>query len=609
MSPQVVTPGVFWHASPFLPVPLGRQANVPDVSFAEQVWPAGQENGFEAHPDDAPESLEEEQASTAEEAATRRTRAEVVARMPRRLHHRARSERELSGYQQVARGSNGRDHGTGRGTRLACSPRGPTSRPRSDAMHVRIRMSQLAAVLCSLSIVPATAVSALAQEPSPPAPAPQEPAPPEIPKDQLDSVVAPIALYPDPLLAQVLAASTYPLEIVQLQQWLDQHKDLKDQALIDAVQKENWDPSVQSLAVLPDVVKFLAGDIKWTTDLGNAFLAQQSDVMEAVQRMRAKAQKSGNLKSNEQMKVETKTVEKETVVVIEQADPQVVYVPSYNPTVVYGPAPYPYPAIAYPPPGAYVAGAMISFGVGIAVGAAFHGGWGYNCGWGGAPQQHRHHQPQQQLRQNQQRSRRRAGRRREPRAVAAQSSTPWRRALREPGDREQIRRRRRRATPREHNKPAAVGSNLPASGSKLAATGGKRRRRDRGAKRQPAGEGRAGGGAEPRAERGGASEPRRGGAEQRADRGGAGGGAAPRAAERGATDSNRVGNRSASPSAGGGGSRGGGDALGGGSRGSYSGSDARSSSARGSSSAGARGGAAAVDAAAVDAAAGGGNKP
>ena len=165
---------------------------------------------------------------------------------------------------------------------------------------------------------------------------------------------------------------------------MDQHKDLKDQALIDAVQQQNWDPSVQALAVLPDVVKLLANDIKWTTDLGNAFLAQQSDVMEAVQRMRAKAQKNGNLKSNDKMKVETKTVEKETVVVIEQVDPQVVYVPSYNPTVVYGPAPYPYPAIAYPPPGAYVAGAMISFGVGVMVGAAFHGGWGYNCGWGGA---------------------------------------------------------------------------------------------------------------------------------------------------------------------------------------------------------------------------------
>ena len=167
----------------------------------------------------------------------------------------------------------------------------------------------------------------------------------------MDSLVAPIALYPDPMLAQVLAASTYPLEIIQLQQWLTKHKDLKDKALADAVQKEPWDPSVQALAGLPDVVKRLADDIKWTSELGNAFLAQQSDVMDAVQRMRAKAKDKGNLKSNEQMKVETKVVESKHVVVIEQANPQVVYVPSYNPTVVYGPPVYPYPPVVYPPRG------------------------------------------------------------------------------------------------------------------------------------------------------------------------------------------------------------------------------------------------------------------
>jgi hypothetical protein len=105
--------------------------------------------------------------------------------------------------------------------------------------------------------------------------------------DQLDSLVAPIALYPDPLLAQALAASTYPLEIIQLQQWLEKNKNLKDKALADAVAKQSWDPSVQAMAALPDVVKRLADDIRWTTDLGNAFLAQQSDVMDAVQRMRA----------------------------------------------------------------------------------------------------------------------------------------------------------------------------------------------------------------------------------------------------------------------------------------------------------------------------------
>src|SRR5262252_1028191 len=167
----------------------------------------------------------------------------------------------------------------------------------------------------------------------------------KIPADQLDSLVAPIALYPDPMLAQVLAASTYPLEIIQLQQWLGQHKDLKDKALVDAVKKQDWDPSVQAMATLPDVVNRLANDVKWTTDLGNAFLAQQSDVMDAVQRMRKKAKDQGNLKSSDQQKVETKVVENKQVIVVEQSNPQVVYVPTYNPTVVYGPPVYPYPPI------------------------------------------------------------------------------------------------------------------------------------------------------------------------------------------------------------------------------------------------------------------------
>jgi hypothetical protein len=236
------------------------------------------------------------------------------------------------------------------------------------------------ALLCALLLVPGDLV-AYAQTP-PQQDAPPEQAAPKIPDAQLDSLVAPIALYPDPLLAQVLVASTYPLEIIQLQQWLPQHKDLKDKALAAAVEKEQWDPSIQAMAALPDVVKQLAENIKWTTDLGNAFLAQQNDVMDAVQRMRTKAKDAGNLKSSEQQKVETKTVESKTVVVIQQAQPEVVYVPSYNPTVVYGPPVYPYPPIVYPPVGAYVAGAAISFGVGMAIGAAWGGGWGYNTGWG-----------------------------------------------------------------------------------------------------------------------------------------------------------------------------------------------------------------------------------
>ncbi len=246
---------------------------------------------------------------------------------------------------------------------------------------LRFRMGQgVLAVLCGLSLTPGdTAVYA---RPPQQQYAPQEEAAPTIPNDQLDSLVAPIALYPDPLLSQVLVASTYPIEIIQLQQWLARHKDLKGDALVAAVEKEDWDPSIQGLAALPDAVKQLAENIKWTTDLGNAFLAQQSDVMDAVQRMRAKAKDAGNLKSNKEMTVETKVIESKTVVVIEQANPQVVYVPSYNPVVVYGPPIYPYPPIIYPPPG-YYAGAVIGFGVGIAIGAAWGGGWGYGAGWGG----------------------------------------------------------------------------------------------------------------------------------------------------------------------------------------------------------------------------------
>src|SRR5947199_991292 len=174
---------------------------------------------------------------------------------------------------------------------------------------------------------------------------------PALPSDQLNSLVAPIALYSDPLLAQTLAASTYPLEVIQLQQWMAKNPDLKDKALADAVSKQPWDPSIQGLVAYPDVVTRMADNIQWTTDLGNAFLAQQSDVMDAVQRMRAKAQGTGNLKTSAQQVVQTQQVEGKQVIVVQQANPDVVYVPSYNPTVVYGPSVYPYPPIYYPPPG------------------------------------------------------------------------------------------------------------------------------------------------------------------------------------------------------------------------------------------------------------------
>lgn len=200
--------------------------------------------------------------------------------------------------------------------------------------------------------------------------------------DQLDSLVAPIALYPDQLLAQTLAASTYPLEVLQLQQWLAKNPGLKDKALFDAVARQPWDPSVQALAALPDVVTRLANDIQWTTDLGNAFLAQEADVMHAVQRMRQKAQAKGNLVSTPQQTVETQVVESQPVIVIEQANPEVVYVPSYNPSFVYGAPLYPYPPIHYPTYGWFPGAGALAFGTGVAMGAAWGGHWG---GWGWGP--------------------------------------------------------------------------------------------------------------------------------------------------------------------------------------------------------------------------------
>src|SRR5207249_3692212 len=210
---------------------------------------------------------------------------------------------------------------------------------------------------------------------------------PKLPNDELDSLVAPIALYSDPLLAQTLAASTYPFEIIQLQQWMDRNKNLQGKALADAVAKQPWDPSIQALVATPDVVQRMAGNIQWTTDLGNAFLAQQSDVMDAVQRLRGKAESKGTLKTSAQQKVETKTVEGgKQVIVVEPSSPDVVYVPSYDPEVVYGPPPPAYPYYPYTYPG-YVPGTALAWGAGIALGAAAWGawgggGWGWNCGWG-----------------------------------------------------------------------------------------------------------------------------------------------------------------------------------------------------------------------------------
>ena len=198
-------------------------------------------------------------------------------------------------------------------------------------------------------------------------------------QEQLDQLLAPVALYPDSLLTQLLMASTYPLEVAKASNWVKQNKDLKGDALTKALEKQEWDPSVKSLVNFPQVLQMMSDKLDWTQKLGDAFLAQQKDVLATVQGLRAKALEAGNLKDTKEQKV---VVEKDPqVIVIQQASPEVIYVPSYNPTVVYGawayPAYPPYPVYAYP-----YGGAAFTFAAGVAVGAAWGYAWG-NCNWHG----------------------------------------------------------------------------------------------------------------------------------------------------------------------------------------------------------------------------------
>jgi hypothetical protein len=206
--------------------------------------------------------------------------------------------------------------------------------------------------------------------------------------EELDQMVAPIALYPDELLAQVLVAATYPLEVVQAERWVKEsgNAKLKGDQLASALEPQSWDPSVKSLVPFPQVLTMMSEKLDWTQRLGDAFLAQQGDVMESVQRLRRQAQDAGNLKTTEQQTVVTH----EKTVVIEPANPEVVYVPSYNPSEAYGAWPYPsYPPVSYPPPPAYYPGyppgyafgAGLAFATGVAVVGSLWG-WG-NCNWGG----------------------------------------------------------------------------------------------------------------------------------------------------------------------------------------------------------------------------------
>ena len=167
-------------------------------------------------------------------------------------------------------------------------------------------------------------------------------------ENDLANLVAPIALYPDALLGQLLVASTYPLEVVEAQQWLQQNGNLPGRDLMVAAQQQNWDPSVQALVAFPDVLALLNRDIRWTTDLGNAFLAQQADVMAAIQSLRAEAREHGRLESTPQFLVNTQTQGYERVIEILPADPQIIYVPNYDPYAVWGaPVAGDYPALPY----------------------------------------------------------------------------------------------------------------------------------------------------------------------------------------------------------------------------------------------------------------------
>lgn len=202
-------------------------------------------------------------------------------------------------------------------------------------------------------------------------------------KGELESILAPIALYPDALLSQLLMASTYPLEIVEAARWRKSNAALKDKALEDALAKQSWDESVKSLTAFPEVLDRMSQDLDWTQKLGDAFLGQQKELLDTVQALRTKAKDAGNLKSNEQQVVKVETQESKQVIVIEPADPQVVYVPTYQPTVVYGAWGYPAYPPYYPPYWAPVGAAFVSgffWGVGIAAGAALWGGIGWGRG-------------------------------------------------------------------------------------------------------------------------------------------------------------------------------------------------------------------------------------
>src|SRR5580692_851941 len=229
--------------------------------------------------------------------------------------------------------------------------------------------------LLAVALLFAVPQAASAQTPPPPSQPASAPSQQLLSAGQLDALVAPIALYPDALLSEILMASTYPLEVVEADRWANANKTLQGDALKAALDKQNWDDSIKSLAATPDVLDMMSNKLDWTQQLGDAVLAQQPDVMDAIQRLRTKAQANSKLTSNAQQTVSTQT--------------HTMYVPYYDPAVVYGPWPYPaYPPYYWPAP-AYIGGAILAtglaFGAGYALGRWASGGccWGGGFNWGG----------------------------------------------------------------------------------------------------------------------------------------------------------------------------------------------------------------------------------
>lgn len=237
----------------------------------------------------------------------------------------------------------------------------------------------------SLALMAAAASAALTQpvaraaEQPPGASQPDAGDQPAFKQEELDQILAPIALYPDSLLSQIFMASTYPLEVVEADRWAKAHKDMKAQGAAQALEEQKWDASVKSLVNFPDVLSMLSEKLDWTQKIGDAFIGQQKQVMETVQKLRARAKEAGKLESSEQQTVTVQEEESEKIIVIESTSPDVIYIPAYNPAVVYGTWPYPaYPPYPAPHP---VATAAVSFGVGVACGLAWGYAWGH-CNWG-----------------------------------------------------------------------------------------------------------------------------------------------------------------------------------------------------------------------------------